>query len=157
MLILGSMPSVVSLDRQEYYGKTQNAFWRIMGKLFGAGPDLAYADRVARLTEQGVAVWDVLATCVRPGSLDSAIDMSSAEANDIPALLQQYPAIRHVFFNGKKSEKIYHKQVLTQEPGLRSDIVYQGLPSTSPAMAMLNFEAKLQQWQQVADAVLKLS
>jgi len=151
------MPSVASLDKQEYYGKTQNAFWRIMGELFGAGPDLAYPDRVARLTEQGVAVWDVLATCVRHGSLDSAIDMSSAEANDIPALLQQYPAIRHVFFNGKKSEQIYCKKVLAQQPDLRSDIVYQGLPSTSPAMAMLNFEGKLQQWQQVADAVLKAS
>ena len=155
MLILGSMPSVASLDKHEYYGKTQNAFWRIMGELFGAGPDLAYTDRVVRLTEQGVAVWDVLATCVRPGSLDSAIDMSSAETNDIPALLQQFPAISHVFFNGKKSEQIFRKQVLTQAPGLRSDIVYQGLPSTSPAMAMLNFEAKLQQWRQVAAAVVK--
>jgi len=151
------MPSVASLDKHEYYGKTQNAFWRIMGELFGAGTDLAYPDRVARLTEQGVAVWDVLATCVRPGSLDSAIDMSSAEANDISALLQRYPAIHHIFFNGKKSEQIYRQQVLRQESELRSDIVYQGLPSTSPAMAMLNFEAKLQQWQQVADAVLKAS
>ena len=150
------MPSVASLDKHEYYGKTQNAFWRIMGQLFDAGPDLAYVDRVARLTEQGIAVWDVLATCVRPGSLDSAIDMSSAEVNDIAALLQQYPAIRHVFFNGKKSEEIFRKQVFTREPRLRSDIVYQGLPSTSPAMATLNFEAKLQHWQQVADAVSKV-
>ena len=46
-------------------------------------------------------------------------------------------------------------QVLTQEPGMWPDIVYQGLPSTSPAMAMLNFEAKLQQWRQVAAAVLQ--
>ena len=92
-LVLGSMPSVDSLRKQEYYGNPRNAFWSIMGELFNAGPDLDYVTRTAALTASGVAVWDVLASCVRPGSLDSAIDMRSAEVNDFPELLAQHGQI----------------------------------------------------------------
>ena len=126
VLVLGSMPSVASLDRQQYYGKPQNAFWRIMGELFGAGPELDYAKRCARLAAAGVAVWDVLASCVRPGSLDSAIEMRSAATNDIAGLLAAHPQISHVFFNGRKSEQIFRSRLLADVSAVRPTLEYTG-------------------------------
>jgi hypoxanthine-DNA glycosylase len=150
------MPSVASLEQHQYYGKPQNAFWRIMGELFGACPDLPYDQRIELLASKGVAVWDVLESCVRPGSLDSAIDMKTVETNDIPGLLHAYPGICHLFFNGKKAEEIFRRRLLTTICEARPDISYCGLPSTSPAMATLDFAGKLQQWRQIA-ARLKTS
>ena len=105
VLILGSMPSVASLKKHQYYGKPQNTFWRIMGELFGAGPDLPYEQRTELLAQQGVAVWDVLASCERPGSLDSAIKMQTATANDFAALLLEQPGIAHEFLTAKRLKK----------------------------------------------------
>ena len=73
ILILGSMPGIASLEANQYYGHPRNAFWRIMGDVFGAGLELPYAERTAILKDQGVAVWDVLKLCHREGSLDSNI------------------------------------------------------------------------------------
>jgi TDG/mug DNA glycosylase family protein len=149
VLILGSMPSVASLEKYQYYAKPQNAFWRIMGELFGAGPDLPYEQRTELLAKQGIAVWDVLASCERPGSLDSAIKMQTATANDFAALLLEQPGIAHVFFNGKKAEEVFRKRSLAAVEQVRPELKFTSLPSTSPAMASLRFEDKLLQWQSV--------
>ena len=146
VLILGSAPSVASLEKQQYYGKPQNAFWGLMGELFQAGPELAYEQRVTKLCAAGIAVWDVLAACSRSGSLDSAIDMRSAAVNEFIPFVTAHTGIRHVFFNGRKAEEIFERRVLDQMNALRPDIHYTCLPSTSPAMAALNFAAKLERW-----------
>jgi len=153
VLILGSMPSVASLEKQQYYGKPQNAFWRIMGELFGTGPAIAYEQRTQLLAEQGVAVWDVLASCVRPGSLDSAIQPATEVVNDFEALLQRHTTIGHIFFNGRKAEAVFRRRALKVVAQVRSDISYTSLPSTSPAMAALTFAAKLERWQVVRDVL----
>ena len=154
VLILGSMPSVASLEKSEYYGKPQNAFWRIMGELFAAGPELPYNARVEKLGAAGVAVWDVLASCVRQGSLDSAIDMRTAEVNDIAALLAARPSINSVFFNGRKAQQIFRSRLYRRIELVRPELSYHVLPSTSPALATLDFAAKLHEWRAVHAAVL---
>lgn len=153
VLILGSMPSVASLEKHQYYGKPQNAFWRVMGALFGASPDLSYEQCVSMVTQQRIAIWDVLASCERPGSLDSAIKMQTAETNDFAALLGEQRSIVHVFFNGKKAEEIFRKRCMTAVDSVRPDLTYTALPSTSPAMASLNFAEKLERWSVVARAI----
>ena len=150
-LVLGSIPSVASLEKQQYYGKPQNAFWRIMGALFDAGPELPYAERVARLTASRVAVWDVISACVRPGSLDSSIDMASVVVNDFTALLRDYPSIATVCFNGRKAEQVFRRRVLPDLDNAGHELRFISLPSTSPAMATLNFENKLAQWRVLAE------
>lgn len=146
LLILGSMPSVASLDKRQYYGKPQNAFWKIMGDLFDAGPDKPYAQRVSQLTACGVAVWDVISQCNRPGSLDSAIDMRSVVVNDFGDFFTGHSCISHVFFNGKTAERTYRRFVIDELSDSLSTLVYQTLPSTSPAMASLTYAAKLECW-----------
>jgi len=150
ILILGSMPSVASLEKQQYYGQPRNAFWSIMGELFAAGPELDYTERSHKLAQAGVAVWDVLASCVRRGSLDSKIVAGSEKINDIAALLLRFPQIQHIFFNGSKAEQLFRQRILPQLPAQWADSArYTRLPSTSPAMAVLDFTAKLEQWQVV--------
>ena len=149
VLVLGSLPSRKSIEAGEYYANPRNAFWRIMGELFGAGPELPYAERTARLTANGIALWDVLAEAVRPGSMDSNIDLSAAIPNDFAAFIDSHPGIRLICFNGRKSEEMFNNKVLSRHewPAIR----YRRLPSTSPAYASLSFEEKLRKWSIVRD------
>ena len=96
ILILGNMPSVMSLASQQYYGNPRNGFWRITGDIFGFEPSSAYEDRTATLRGCGVAVWDVLRLCRRDGSLDSAIEPDSMVANDFGAFFDSHRAIDRV-------------------------------------------------------------
>ena len=87
VLILGTMPGIVSLRENQYYAHPQNAFWRIAGAILGFDAASPYAVRVALLRAAGIAVWDVLKSCTRQGSLDSDIVHATAVPNDLPAFL----------------------------------------------------------------------
>ena len=116
-----------------------------MGELFGAGPSLPYQERVTILESVGVALWDSLQACIRPGSLDALI--KEEVANDFPALFAKYPNITHVFFNGSKAERSFLRHA---KPALSEDSnVFARLPSTSPAHAAMRLEAKVQAWSVV--------
>ena len=151
VLILGSMPGEASLQAQQYYAHPRNAFWPIMGRMFGASYDLAYQERQRILRHHGVAVWDVLASCIRPGSLDANIRGESLQVNDFMGFFRDHPEITRVFFNGAKAAQLYRRLVLPVLPE-HSDSGQQ-LPSTSPAHAAMPFEEKLQKWRQVADFI----
>lgn len=145
VLILGSMPGVASLAAGQYYAHSRNSFWKVVGAVLGFSPSASYEERLAALKRSGIALWDVLQTCVREGSLDADIDASSAQANDIPALLRRQPHIELVCFNGRAAEKYYEGHVL---PSLKdSRIRYVCLPSTSPAHASMSFEEKVSAWR----------
>jgi double-stranded uracil-DNA glycosylase len=145
VLILGSMPGAASLTAQQYYAHPHNQFWSIMGVLFGAGWELPYQRRLERLQAHGVALWDVFASCSRRGSLDSAIDHSSAIANDIPALLQRCPSIRRICCNGMTAYVAcgWHFASGLAHTGLEIE----RLPSTSPANASWSPARKLEAWR----------
>jgi hypoxanthine-DNA glycosylase len=150
VLILGTMPGIVSLKAREYYAHPRNAFWRIMGELFGAGPSRPYEERVAVILSAGVALWDSVEACVRPGSMDKSI--TDEVANDFSAFFAKYPSISHVFFNGSKSEAVFRRHVLPTLTGDRR--IYTRLPSTSPAHAGMTPEAKVQAWSIVRKALI---
>ena len=147
VLILGSMPGVASLTAQRYYAHPRNQFWPIMGALFGAGPDLPYAERLRALTRAGIALWDVLESCERTGSLDAAIDVRSAQANDFAAFIDTHPGIVQVAFNGGTAEKHFRRDVMPHlRPSVRAlDLLR--LPSTSPAHAGMRAQEKLARWR----------
>lgn len=144
VLILGSMPGRASLEAQQYYAHPRNLFWPIMGALFAAGVDLPYGRRLQILQDHHVALWDVLQSCVRPGSLDSAIEREVA--NDFASFFKKQSAITHVFFNGGKAESAFRRHV---KEG-RDHLILTRLPSTSPAYAALPFEKKLAAWSLLA-------
>jgi len=149
VLILGSMPSMRSLEKQQYYAHPQNAFWRIIAHLFNQGKALDYQQGEALLIDQGIALWDVLKFCDRQGSLDSAINKETMEMNDFADLFLTFPKLRYVFFNGSMAESTYKKQVQPLVEESAAYIKYKKLPSTSPAYAAMKFEAKLVAWHAI--------
>jgi double-stranded uracil-DNA glycosylase len=146
VLVLGSLPGRMSLEKQQYYAQPHNAFWKIMDRLFGAAPTLPYERRLEVLRAHRVAVWDVLAAGERAGSLDSAIVASSIVVNDFGAFFGTHREIRLICFNGNKAAELYQRRVL---PGLTPATVAletKLLPSTSPAHASRTFAQKLARW-----------
>ena len=146
ILILGNMPSVMSLAAQQYYGNPRNGFWRITGDIFGFESSSTYPERAAALRGSGVAVWDVLRLCRREGSLDSAIELDSMVANDFGLFFDAHPAIDRVFFNGAAAERNYIRLAGVDRP-----LRYRRLPSTSPAQTM-RYADKLRAWREALAA-----
>ena len=153
ILILGSMPGIASLEAQQYYAHSRNAFWPIMQAIFDIDVQQPYERRIAGLIEQRVALWDVLASCVRRGSLDSSIDQTTVQANDLSGLLSAEPSISAIFFNGQMAETVFKRHVLASFDGAQASLPRCRLPSTSPANASWSFERKLAAWRVVRQYV----
>lgn len=147
VLVLGSMPGVASLRAGQYYGHPRNAFWPIMARLFGVDATAPYPQRVAALQRHGVAVWDVMAACVRPGSLDADIDPDSVQVNDFDHFLRGQPQLRRICFNGAKAHAVFRRQVVPALAAAPTLELVQ-LPSTSPAHAGMPFVDKCRLWRQ---------
>jgi hypoxanthine-DNA glycosylase len=145
VLILGSLPSQQSLLQQEYYANPRNVFWRIMGDMLSFSSNGLYEHRCNELINKGVSLWDVLKSSVRPGSLDSAIEVASAEENDFPDLLERHSEIQLIGFNGVKSRQLFDRLVL-KSWSLPNGVELVNLPSSSPAHAAMSFETKLELW-----------
>ena len=151
VLILGSVPGVKSLGAMEYYAHPRNAFWEIMNALCGAARGLPYAQRLERLQDAGIAVWDVLHSAEREGSLDSAIQ--HAIPNDLAGLLRDCPSIALIALNGSYASATFKRYARTTlEP--RTDLRVVTLPSTSPANARASLAQKLEVWRDALGPVL---
>jgi hypoxanthine-DNA glycosylase len=140
LLVLGSFPSVASLQAGEYYAHPRNHFWPLLSALWGLDlRSLAYPRRLREVRKRGLGIWDVYAHCRREGSLDSAI--RDAAFNDLAGVKLQAPRWEGVAHNGGESARALR---VTQALGLR---VWR-LPSTSPANASWSFERKLAAWRE---------
>lgn len=140
VLILGSFPSEKSLDTGEYYANTRNQFWRLLGALLGFDAQLPYAERIAAVTGAGVALWDVVHSCRRVGSLDANIDRKTLVLNDFSAFLAEHPTIDRGLVNGLTAYTLFQQADIAL-PATR-------LPSSSGALTM-SFSEKLAAWRVV--------
>ena len=143
ILILGSLPGQRSIAEQQYYAHPQNAFWRIMRELFDV--DGGYAERCSLLTASGIALWDVLHSSVRPGSMDADIRFDSARVNDFPDFFAGHASLRLIAFNGRKAQQLYER--LVAPTGVDDGLHQVLLPSTSPAYASMPYPDKLAAWR----------
>lgn len=149
VLILGSMPGKASLRAGRYYAHPRNQFWRLLGTALGE--DLAamsYSRRLAALKRRGVALWDVIASCRRAGSLDTAI--RGERPNQVAALVRR-AKILAVFLNGGKAASSFRRFVARNLP---SGVRVVRLPSSSPAAAAVTFARKARAWRRVADRLV---
>lgn len=150
LLILGSMPGEQSLQQQHYYGNPRNHFWTIMAMLL-EWPDsqvpLEYAERIERLQEARIALWDVLASCERRGSLDATI--RKEETNDILSLLDEVPSIQAIVCNGSKAFQTLLKAYGQELVDRQIEVVR--CPSTSPipTKQMRSIQHRVEAWQPV--------
>ena len=144
ILILGSMPSVKSLEQQQYYAHPQNRFWPLMSIFFNQGiVPTNYQKKLSMLLKNHVALWDSIDSCIRKGSLDSAI--YDEKSNDFNELFNKYPKITTICFNGGKSFqcfKKYNKDLLNNP-----QFTFYTLPSTSPANARFRLPMLQESWQ----------
>ena len=145
LLILGSMPSVTSLAKQEYYGYRHNRFWKVLQAYFDL-PLNSYEDKRNCILTHHIILWDVIGSCEREGSLDSAI--RKEECNDIAGLLATYPSIQRILCNGKKSYDLYQRHFahLSQRTVI-------AMPSTSNANRTISEAVLFQKWFEQLDQV----
>jgi len=144
VLILGTMPGVDSLRFNEYYAHQRNAFWKILFTLFNQPITNDYETKKQLLLNNNIALWDVLKTCSREGSLDANIQ--AEEPNELTQFVSGQNNLNHIFFNGNKACDYffkYNKQI---------SIPYKILPSTSPAHTM-SFDKKSKGWSVVKQFV----
>lgn len=145
-LILGTAPGIKSLAEQQYYAHPQNSFWRIMGTLFDM-PVETYKQRVDLIRKNELALWDVLQSCTRYGSLDAGIEAETIEVNDFAAFFRKHAKITRVFFNGSAAEKEFRRRVVPQlPPDVAARLKMKRLPSTSPAHAAMPLTKKIREW-----------
>ena len=149
LLVLGSMPGVASLRAEQYYAHPRNRFWPTMEALFGIPFAWPYAQRVAALNDRGIALWDVLRACERPGSLDSSIVRATEVPNDFAGFLDRHPQLQAIALNGGTARDAFkrHGRPMLKERLDAIDVI--ALPSTSPANAGQSADAKLAQWSQL--------
>ena len=139
LVVLGSFPSVASLQAGEYYAHPRNHFWPILSALWNEDlRALPYAKRIAFVRARGLGIWDVYAACRRDGSLDTEIE--DAQPNDLASLKRRAPRLQAMAHNGGESARSIH---LTRALGVE----VHRLPSTSPANASWSFERKLAAWR----------
>ncbi len=146
ILILGTMPGKTSLEKGEYYAYKYNVFWKILFGLFKENISKDYETKKKMLTNNNIALWDVLKYCYRKGSADA--DIKDEIPNDFAIFYKSHPHIKHVFFNGTAAMKYYKRHV-----GFSEKLSYKVLPSTSPANARMSFEEKLKKWFVIIDAL----
>ena len=140
----------LSTELPQYYAFHTNAFWKIMGELFGASHDLPYDDRVDRLRRQGIALWDTLASAVRQGSLDARIDPATAKPNDFKTFLNVHKGVRLIAFNGQTSQKYFERFVIRRSDVALPELDYLLMPSTSAANASMTESEKTARWSALA-------
>jgi hypoxanthine-DNA glycosylase len=146
VLILGSMPGKVSLEKGQYYAHPLNRFWNFIYTIFETEPETAYEAKTAFLKSRQIALWDVIKTCQRSGSADSNI--INPVINDFETLLRQHPGLKYILFNGKKAGQLFKKHLGHLST---SGLQFNTLPSTSPANAGLSREDKLKEWRVVKE------
>jgi len=146
VLVLGTMPGVVSVNAGQYYAHPRNLFWPLAAEILHFDPHAPYDSRVVRLQAGGIALWDVLKSVWRPGSLDAHIDTKTAKVNDFDALFEANPLIRRVCFNGRTAHALYMKLVHSKL-GVAGDRELVTLPSTSPANTTATRGEKLRAWR----------
>lgn len=146
-LILGTLPGKESLKRQEYYAHARNRFWRIISDLCNEVKPFTYEQKCDKLFRHGIALWDVLSSAERNGSLDR--DISAGRPNDIAGFLKEHPGIKVIALNGNKAADYFDQYRATHE--LPGDIKILRLPSTSPANTGFSTTALTEKWRSISD------
>jgi len=155
ILILGSMPGEASLRAGQYYAHPQNRFWKILGEVLGNAAasgamvsglrEAPYMEKLRAIKSAGIALWDVLASCHRKGSLDADIASEMLVANNFVGFFSSHRRIERVLFNGAKAEACFRRYVA---PVVATrDLQFVKLPSTSPANASIPYARIVDQWR----------
>ncbi len=143
ILILGSFPSVKSRQIGFFYGHPQNRFWKVVAAVFKENIPVTIEAKKKMLLRNGVALWDVVASCEIVGSSDSSI--RNVKPNDIKKLISE-TMISRIYVNGRTAMKLYQKY-LEKQLGMKATV----LPSTSPANAAYSLDRLIEEWNTIKE------
>lgn len=139
ILILGSFPSVKSREAAFFYGHPQNRYWAVVSRILGFDKPETVEEKRKMMLENGIAMWDVIASCEIEGSSDSSI--KNVTANDLSVILDNC-TIEKIYVNGRTAEKYYNKYTYPKT-GIKAIC----LPSTSPANAAWSIDRLSEAWK----------
>lgn len=134
ILILGSFPSVISREKEFYYGNPRNRFWKLISELLKEEMPISIDEKKKLLLNNGIALYDAAKSCFIEGSSDSS--MKSIVPVDLNPIFST-ANIEKVFTNGRKAYDIARNEI-----GIETHL----LPSSSPANARYSFEKLLDEW-----------
>ncbi|MBW6479199.1 MAG: DNA-deoxyinosine glycosylase [Bacteroidales bacterium] len=140
-LILGTFPSEMSLQQQKYYANPKNQFWQILLSVMKEPFTDDYGRRLALLKKHRIALWDIVESCIRKGSGDSGI--TDETANDPAKLIETYPNLRYMIFNGNRSLQYFAKHERNEDPL----VMVPSFPSTSSRYTRLTLAEKTERWK----------
>lgn len=150
ILILGTMPGITSLRLNQYYAAPRNQFWKILDNINEGYLEAKYQNRIQKLKIDKIALWDVLNSAERDGSLDANIDGNTIIVNEFQPFFDDHKNIHTVFFNGMKAFDLFQKHVI---PQLSSDTIQRlkfiSLPSTSSANTHQTLAEKVKEWKAI--------
>lgn len=144
ILILGSLPSVKSREKNFYYMHPMNRFWKILSLVYEE--DFIGADtnqKISLLRKYHIALYDVIESCDILGSSDATI--TNVSPVDIAKIIVN-SNVRNIYLNGRKAYDLFVKY----NPKLKKIAIY--LPSTSPANARFSVERLYKQWEIIKKA-----
>lgn len=141
IIILGSFPSVKSREEEFFYAHPQNRFWRVVAAVFDEDTPKTVFEKRKLLLKNGVALWDVIASCEITGSSDASI--KNAIPNDVLKIVNESGASR-IFTNGKTAYNLY-KKLVYPKTGIEAAL----LPSTSAANAAMSLDALISEWKRI--------
>ena len=147
ILILGSLPGDESLRKQEYYGNPRNMFWDVMSGILGEDAPELYPEKTDYLKRHNIALWDVLHSAEREGSLDANIQ--NEEFNDIEGFLSEHPSIKVIATNGGKAEKSFKKYLRSHRSLRNTRILFCKSTSAMSLCSGWNLERLIEQWREL--------
>ncbi len=139
ILILGSIPSVISRQEKFYYMHPENRFWKTLGLVYKTDIGKTIKEKKQFLKDNKIALWDVIESCLISGSSDSSI--KDVKPTDINSLLSK-TNIKKIYTTGNKAYQLYNKYSypLTKREALL-------LPSTSSANAKWRLDDLVKEYQ----------
>ena len=142
IFIIGTKPGKQELRKQEYYANNGNSFWKIIYELTDEIFSKNYAERIDVLIRNHIAIWDIcqFGEPIRSG----AYNVKNEVPNPINEIVEMYPSVKQIIFNGQKAHDLYQKHFTKIE-----GIIYETVLSTSPANTRFSFKEKLNNWKTV--------
>ncbi|NQX38830.1 hypoxanthine-DNA glycosylase [Pedobacter steynii] len=148
IIILGTMPGIASIEKEEYYANEDNVFWDIIYRVFNPPLPadrqilLSYREKLQVLKTNRIGLWDTLSACNRKGNQDHRI--SGEKINDFERFFSEHNQIHTIIFNGKKSLDYFRGKY----PNLLKTINYRVWYSTSSSSPINAFYI-LYQWSEL--------
>lgn len=128
LLVLGSFPSVKSLEDSFYYAHPQNQFWRILSVCWNETIPASIDDKKKWALSHRLGIWDVFASCEREGSLDQAL--TRGMVNDLEPFIASHRSLERVLLNGSLAASAFRKASRAWTISGSLEII--ALPSSSP-------------------------